>query len=152
MITRLRYVEYFDYKYIVFLSDHLISPQKKISSPGSWRPFCAARRVGLCRSKQSNSGRVISYYYLLYIDIIIYHADIYVASVPNLMSHAFPIPQVALGVCPQNPEVWVHTESLCKTTCYDKSLTPLKIITSGKCPNQWRYFASSPGPVSEALW
>ena len=29
MITRLRYVEYFDYKYIVFLSDHLISPQKK---------------------------------------------------------------------------------------------------------------------------
>ena len=61
MITRLRYVEYFDYKYIVFLSDHLISPQKKISSPGSWRPFCAARRVGLCRSKQSNSGRVISF-------------------------------------------------------------------------------------------
>ena len=30
MITRLRYVEHSDYyKYIVFLSDHLISPQKK---------------------------------------------------------------------------------------------------------------------------
>ena len=74
-----------------------------ISFPGSWRPFGAERRVGLCRSKQSNSGRVLSYYHLLYIDIIIYHADIYVASAPTLNVSCFCNPSGGSGRMPQKP-------------------------------------------------
>ena len=59
--------------------------------------------MGLCRSKQSNSGWVISYYHLLYIDIIINHADIYVASAPTLNISCFCNPSGGSGRMPRKP-------------------------------------------------
>ena len=43
----------------------------------------------------------------------------------NLWFFTFWILQVAVGVRPKDSKVWVHPESVRKTTCYDQSLSLL---------------------------